>query len=50
MADKEKKFVAHSTEEKKEFAKKFSKTEVAAYRKGKRAGFLNGIHTDKKKA
>lgn len=38
-----------TTEEKKEYAKKFPKKEIEAYRKGKKAGFLSGVHAPKQK-
>lgn len=41
-------FVKRSTAEKKSYAKQFTKKEVEAYRKGKRAGFLDGVHAPKK--
>ena len=43
-----KKYVSRTTAQKKEYAKNFTKKEVDAYRKGKRAGFLNGVHAPKK--
>lgn len=42
-------FTKHTTAEKKEYAKKFPKRETEAYRRGKKAGFLEGVHAPKKK-
>ena len=42
------KFIPKSTEQKKEFAKQFKPSEVEGYRRGQRAGFLNGVHAPKK--
>ena len=42
-------FKKRSLEEKKAFAKQFSKKEVDSYRKGKRLGFLEGVHKGSKK-
>lgn len=37
-----------TTQQKKEYAKQFTKKQIDSYQKGKRIGFLKGIHTNKK--
>ena len=43
-----KEFKQRTTAQKKSYAKKFTTAEVKAYRKGKRMGFLEGVHAPKK--
>lgn len=43
-----KKYKAHSTAEKKEYSKQFTKKEIAAYRAGSKKGFLDGVHAPKR--
>ena len=39
----------YSTEQKRQYAKRFSQKQVVSYRKGKRYGFLIGIHKKRRK-
>lgn len=45
---KKTKFVPWTKEQKTEFGKQFTAKERKAYQKGKRNGFLNGVHTSKR--
>ena len=42
------KYIPYTKEQKIQYAKKFSTEEKKAYRKGKRNGFLEGIHKPKR--
>ena len=44
-----KKYRQYSLEEKRKFAKRFTKSQRESYRAGKRQGFLEGIHKTVKK-
>ena len=44
-----KKYRQYSLEEKRKFAKRFTKAQRESYRAGKRQGFLEGIHKTVKK-
>ena len=44
-----KKYRQYSLEEKRKFAKRFTKSQRESYRAGKRQGFLEGIHKTGKK-
>lgn len=44
-----KKYRQYSLEEKRKFAKQFTKSQRESYRAGKRQGFLEGIHKTVKK-
>ncbi|MEG1751811.1 MAG: hypothetical protein RR140_02485 [Clostridia bacterium] len=41
-------YIKRSTEEKKKFAKSFTREQQGAYRKGKKMGFLDGVHAPKR--
>ena len=44
-----KKYRQYSLEEKRKFAKRFTKAQRESYRAGKRQGFLEGVHKNGKK-
>ena len=41
-------FKKRTTAEKKKYARRFSSAEIKSYRKGKRAGFLDGVHAPRR--